>query len=207
MVALSAPHVLALWSLAMLMNVVAVPRSVDIPDMTTSRWLLRATYVGWPPTARKSRRRSAVAYIHTHLTMCASSSESTAAADAQVDSEATRPMRGTPEPLCPAAAAQAILAEPSPEPAATAIVARTTVVPTTEFRQFLERRREERARHRVVLDLRPGEDFRKEHLVGATSMPLPELEARMLELPPPYSVPVSIVGGDEVCVVALCGTT
>ncbi|CAN0581191.1 unnamed protein product, partial [Ectocarpus sp. 12 AP-2014] len=36
---------------------------------------------------------------------------------------------------------------------------------------------------RVVLDLRPRADFRREHLEGSTSIPIDELEPRLLELP------------------------
>jgi len=39
---------------------------------------------------------------------------------------------------------------------------------------------------RVILDLRPEEMYKAGHLPGATSLPLGELERRMLELPPPF---------------------
>ena len=40
-----------------------------------------------------------------------------------------------------------------------------------------------RAGNVVVLDVRPEEEFRSAHLAGALSIPLPELEVRMKELP------------------------
>lgn len=66
----------------------------------------------------------------------------------------------------------------------------------SEFQEFVERRRSDA--RRVVLDLRPAEEFRREHLEGSTSMPVDELESRLLELPPPFAQPVSIVGNHEV---------
>lgn len=36
------------------------------------------------------------------------------------------------------------------------------------------------------------------HPVGATSIPVDELELRLLELPPPFALPVNIMGNEEV---------
>lgn len=66
----------------------------------------------------------------------------------------------------------------------------------TAFQEFVERRKS--AAHRVVLDLRPGEEFRRWHLKGSTSIPIDQLAPRLLELPPPFGQPVSIVGNEEV---------
>lgn len=66
----------------------------------------------------------------------------------------------------------------------------------SEFQEFVERRKS--GARRVMLDLRPAEDFRREHLKGSTSIPVDELEPRLLELPPPFAQPVSIVGNQEV---------
>lgn len=71
----------------------------------------------------------------------------------------------------------------------------------TAFQEFVERRKS--GAQRVVLDLRPGEDFRWRHLQGSTSIPIDELAPRLLELPPPFGQPVSIVGTEEVR--AFCG--
>lgn len=68
--------------------------------------------------------------------------------------------------------------------------------PLTEFQKFVKRPRS-RATN-VVIDLRPPADFCREHLVGATSIPANELEPRLLELPPPFAQPMSIVGNEEV---------
>ncbi|CAM9411663.1 unnamed protein product [Scytosiphon promiscuus] len=65
----------------------------------------------------------------------------------------------------------------------------------SEFQEFVERRRA--GARKVVLDLRSSKDFRREHLEGSTSIPVDELEARLLELPPPFAQPVSIVGNQE----------
>lgn len=67
---------------------------------------------------------------------------------------------------------------------------------STDFGKFVKRRQAELGR--VVVDLRPSSDFRREHFVGATSIPADELEARLLELPPPFAQPLSIVGNEEV---------
>lgn len=66
----------------------------------------------------------------------------------------------------------------------------------TTFQEFVERRNLDA--QRVVLDLRPGMDFRRRHLQGSTSIPIDELAPRLLELPPPFGQPVSIVGNEEV---------
>eukprot|EP00752_Nemacystus_decipiens_P016445 g14701.t1 len=68
-------------------------------------------------------------------------------------------------------------------------------VGSTPFQKFVERRRS--AAHRVVLDLRPAEEFRRRHLKGSTSIPVDELATRLLELPPPFGQPLSIVGNEE----------
>lgn len=65
-----------------------------------------------------------------------------------------------------------------------------------EFGKFVKRRQAELGR--VVVDLRPSSDFQREHFVGATSIPAGELEARLLELPPPFGQPLIIVGNEEV---------
>ncbi|CAN0343753.1 unnamed protein product, partial [Hapterophycus canaliculatus] len=65
----------------------------------------------------------------------------------------------------------------------------------SEFQEFVERRKS--GARRVFLDLRPAEDFRREHLEGSTSIPIDELEPRLLELPPPFAQPVSIVGNQQ----------
>ena len=65
-----------------------------------------------------------------------------------------------------------------------------------DFGKFVERRQAELGR--VVIDLRPSSEFQREHFVGATSIPAGELEARLLELPPPFAQPLSIVGDEEV---------
>lgn len=80
-------------------------------------------------------------------------------------------------------------------------VAPRTAVPaaagvSSEFQDFVELRNS--VTRRVVLDLRPGVDFRRRHLEGSTSIPMDELEPRLLELPPPFAQPVSIVGREEV---------
>ena len=49
-----------------------------------------------------------------------------------------------------------------------------------------------RSGHAVVVDLRPAEEFAAGHIAGALSIPLPELEARLAELP------------DDVEIVAYC---
>eukprot|EP00903_Cladosiphon_okamuranus_P009320 g8890.t2 len=66
----------------------------------------------------------------------------------------------------------------------------------TAFQEFVERRRSG-AQKRVVLDLRPPEEFRRRHLRGSTSIPIDELAPRLLELPPPFGQPVIIVGSEE----------
>jgi rhodanese-related sulfurtransferase len=40
----------------------------------------------------------------------------------------------------------------------------------------------------VVVDLRPADEFEAGHIAGALSIPLPELEARLAELPPDVEV-------------------
>lgn len=66
----------------------------------------------------------------------------------------------------------------------------------TAFQEFVERRKS--AAPRVLLDLRPREEFRRRHLKGSTSIPADELAPRLLELPPPFGQPVGIVGNEEV---------
>lgn len=68
---------------------------------------------------------------------------------------------------------------------------------STAFQEFVERRKS--GGHRVVLDLRPRVEFCRRHLQGSTSIPVDELAPRLLELPPPFGEPVSIVGSEEVC--------
>lgn len=70
---------------------------------------------------------------------------------------------------------------------------------SSEFQEFVERRKA--GTRKVVLDLRPVEDFRRRHLEGSTSIPMAELEHRLLELPPPFAQPVSIVGSEAVRVI------
>ncbi|CBJ48498.1 Tellurite resistance methyltransferase, TehB, core [Ectocarpus siliculosus] len=65
----------------------------------------------------------------------------------------------------------------------------------SEFQEFVGRRKS--GSRRVVLDLRPRADFRREHLEGSTSIPVDELEPRLLELPPPFAQPVNIVGSQQ----------
>ncbi|CAN0419369.1 unnamed protein product [Ectocarpus sp. 12 AP-2014] len=65
----------------------------------------------------------------------------------------------------------------------------------SEFQEFVGRRKS--GSRRVVLDLRPRADFRREHLEGSTSIPIDELEPRLLELPPPFAQPVNIVGSQQ----------
>lgn len=77
---------------------------------------------------------------------------------------------------------------------------------STEFVKFVKRRKA--AQGSVVLDLRPNTDFdRREHFVGATSIPADELAARLLELPPPFVQPLSIKGNDEVSIVVVLITS
>jgi rhodanese-related sulfurtransferase/DNA-binding transcriptional ArsR family regulator len=45
-----------------------------------------------------------------------------------------------------------------------------------------------RAGEAVVIDLRPADEFAAGHIAGALSIPLPELEARLAELPPDVEV-------------------
>ncbi len=45
-----------------------------------------------------------------------------------------------------------------------------------------------RAGEAVVVDLRPADEFDAGHIAGALSIPLPELEARLAELPPDVEV-------------------
>lgn len=71
----------------------------------------------------------------------------------------------------------------------------------SEFQEFLGRRKSGSCR--VVLDLRPRADFRREHLEGSTSIPVDELEPRLLELPPPFAQPVNIAGSRQVCTLCL----
>lgn len=68
--------------------------------------------------------------------------------------------------------------------------------PLSEFQEFVKRRQSGAAA--VLLDLRPSYDFCRGHFVGATSIPADELEPRLLELPPPFGEPVSIVGNEKV---------
>lgn len=68
------------------------------------------------------------------------------------------------------------------------------------FQEFAERRKS--GAHRVVLDLRPRVEFRLRHLKDSTSIPIDELPLRLLELPPPFAQPVSIVGNEEVRICA-----
>lgn len=76
-------------------------------------------------------------------------------------------------------------------------VARSAAGPNlTEFQKFVKQRKSRGSR--AILDLRPRADFFREHLVGATSIPVVELEPRLLELPPPFAQPVSIMGSKEV---------
>lgn len=72
----------------------------------------------------------------------------------------------------------------------------TTASSLTDFQEFV-RRRESRVR-KVLLDLRPWREFCMGHPVGATSIPVDELELRLLELPPPFALPVNIMGNEEV---------
>ncbi|CAB1121311.1 unnamed protein product [Ectocarpus sp. CCAP 1310/34] len=65
----------------------------------------------------------------------------------------------------------------------------------SEFQEYVGRRKS--GSRRVVLDLRPRADFRREHLEGSTSIPIDELEPRLLELPPPFAQPVNIVGSQQ----------
>lgn len=67
---------------------------------------------------------------------------------------------------------------------------------STRFQRFVQYRKSHA--RRVVLDVRPTADFRVEHVVGSTSIPVDELRPRLLELPPPFDDAVSIVGNDEV---------
>lgn len=66
----------------------------------------------------------------------------------------------------------------------------------SDFQEFVEQR--QRGARRVVVDLRPEAEFCRRHLKWSTSIPIDELEARLLELPPPFAQPVSIVGNREV---------
>lgn len=75
-------------------------------------------------------------------------------------------------------------------------VTRCSVALSEGYLEFVERRKA--GARRVVLDLRPGAKFRKRHIEGSTSIPIDELEPRLLELPPPFGQPVSIVGNEEV---------
>lgn len=73
---------------------------------------------------------------------------------------------------------------------------RSLSLASSAFQEFVERRKS--GARRVVLDLRPGVEFRQRHLEGSTSIPVDELARRLLELPPPFGEPISIVGNDEV---------
>lgn len=73
---------------------------------------------------------------------------------------------------------------------------RAALPSSTDFGKFVKRQQTELGR--VVVDLRASADFHREHFVGATSIPAAELEARLLELPPPFAHPLSIVGNEEV---------
>lgn len=72
----------------------------------------------------------------------------------------------------------------------------STASSLTDFQEFVQRR-ESRVR-KVLLDLRPWREFCMGHPVGATSIPVDELELRLLELPPPFALPVNIMGNEEV---------
>lgn len=72
----------------------------------------------------------------------------------------------------------------------------STASSSKDFQEFV-RRRESRVR-KVLLDLRPWGEFCRGHPVGATSVPADELELRLLELPPPFALPVNIMGDEEV---------
>lgn len=77
----------------------------------------------------------------------------------------------------------------------TVSVAAAPVSATTEFQDFVLGRNVDV--RRVVVDLRSREDFDRKHLVGATSIPADELEARLLELPPPFGEAISLAGDDK----------
>lgn len=48
-------------------------------------------------------------------------------------------------------------------------------------------------REKVVLDVRNEEAFRRGHLPQSTWIPAAELETRLLELPPPFEDPLTLV--------------
>ena len=49
----------------------------------------------------------------------------------------------------------------------------------------------------VLIDLRPRDDYIRQHLASSSSMPVSELELRMFELPPPGEWPLTLLGSDE----------
>lgn len=67
---------------------------------------------------------------------------------------------------------------------------------STDFQCFVRHRKS--ITSEVVLDLRSKSDFRTKHLLGSTSIPVDDLEPKLLELPPPFDGPVSLLGKQEV---------
>ncbi|CAM9310210.1 unnamed protein product [Discosporangium mesarthrocarpum] len=68
-----------------------------------------------------------------------------------------------------------------------------TSIEVTEFQVFMKNREQVLP----VLDLRQVDAFASGHLIGSTSIPIDELLPRLLELPPPFGLPVSTVGNAE----------
>lgn len=173
MVALNALNILPLWLLAIPTNTGIFSLRLAMHPATTSRYRV-------------------VALEHTHQPLMGVSPSQAVATDTQIEVDSTQDQRGSDAKSCTAVQTTSSGSLP-PTP-------RKTRTKTTEFQCFLGRQREGRANEHVVLDLRPIADFQREHLVGATSIPAVELEARMLELPPPFGCPVSVVGSDEVTI-------
>jgi hypothetical protein len=49
----------------------------------------------------------------------------------------------------------------------------------------------------TVIDVRSGQEFATSHIIGATNIPLDELDNRLFELPPPLEEPIHLYGETE----------